>query len=105
MTQPASPSTPSGPAAISINEGDRSRATKTRQVHPLPTVAGVSLGGPSRKAGTHGRLAAGGASDQPTAAAQKRPPLPLYSDGRLPQRHHALVVLDVVARRAGPDRL
>jgi len=37
MTQPASPSTPSGPAAISTNEGDRSRATKTRQVHPLPT--------------------------------------------------------------------
>src|SRR5215472_6214824 len=39
MTQPASPSTPSGPAAISTNEGDRSRATKTRQVHPLPTPA------------------------------------------------------------------
>jgi len=38
MTQPASPSTPSGPAAIATNEGDRSRATKTRQVHPLPTA-------------------------------------------------------------------
>jgi hypothetical protein len=38
MTQPASPSTPSGPAVTSTNEGDRSRATKTRQVHPLPTA-------------------------------------------------------------------
>ncbi|MGA8706087.1 MAG: hypothetical protein WB646_03765, partial [Steroidobacteraceae bacterium] len=33
----ASPSTPSGLAANFNNEGDRSRATKTRQLHPLTT--------------------------------------------------------------------
>src|SRR5262249_51106294 len=38
MTQPASPSAPSGLAPTTTNEGDRSRATKTRQVHPLPTL-------------------------------------------------------------------
>ena len=40
MTQAASPSAPSGHAAISTNEGDRSRATKTRHLHPLRTVGG-----------------------------------------------------------------
>ena len=28
-----------------------------------------------------------------------------FGDGRLPQRHHPLVILDAIARRAGPDRL
>jgi len=36
MIEPAEPSTPSGPPNLH-NEGDRSRATKTRQVHPLRT--------------------------------------------------------------------
>jgi hypothetical protein len=48
MISAVRPSTPSGRADLPSNEGDRSRATKTRQVHALATESRVSLKGASK---------------------------------------------------------